>query len=87
MIIFCYYKEDTCKLNWNNIVFFLQQHYRWLHFYNDSVIQKYMSRVFFFKNSGKKVKIKPYGIELSTGKHYVHVAWLSILSSLLQGEF
>ena len=21
MIIFYYYKEDTCKLNWNNIVF------------------------------------------------------------------
>ena len=43
MIIFYYYK-DTCKLNWNNIVFF-QQHFRWLHVYNDSVIQKHMSRV------------------------------------------
>ena len=24
---------------------FFQQHYRWLHVYNDSVIQKHMSRV------------------------------------------
>ena len=45
MIIFYYYKEDTCKLNWNNIVFFFQQHYRWLHVCNDSMIQKHMSRV------------------------------------------
>ena len=82
MIIFYYYKEDTCKLNWNSIVFF-QQHY----VYNDSVIQKHMSRVSSSLKIGKKVKIKPYGIELSTGKHYVHVTRLSILSSLLQGEF
>ena len=40
MIIFYYYKEDT----WNNLSFF-QQHYRWLHVFNESVIQKHMSRV------------------------------------------
>ena len=86
MIIFYYYKEDTCKFNWNTIVFF-QQHYKWLHVYNDSVIQKHMGRVSSSLKIGKKVKIKPYGIELSTGKHYIHVTRLSILSSLLQGEF
>ena len=85
MIIFYYYKEDTCTLNWNNIVFF-QQHYRGLHVYNDSMIQKHMSRVSSSLKNREKVKIKPYGIELSTGKHYVHVTRLSILSSLLQGD-
>ena len=53
MIIFYYYKEDTCKLNWNNIVFF-QQDYRWLHVYNDSVIQKHMRRVSSSLKIGKK---------------------------------
>ena len=48
------------------------------------MIQKHMSRVSSSVKIGKKVKIKPYGIELSTGKHYVHVTRLSILSSLLQ---
>ena len=51
------------------------------------MIQKHMSRVSSsLKKIGKKVKIKPYGIELSTGKHYVHVTRLSILSSLHQGD-
>ena len=37
-------------------------------------------------SSKRRGTIKPYGIELSTGKHYVHVTRLSILSSLLQGD-
>ena len=57
MIIFYYYKADRCKLNWNNS--FFQQHYRWLHVYNDSVIQKHMSRVSSSLKIEKKVKIKP----------------------------
>ena len=36
---------------------FFQQHYRWLHVYNDSMIQKHMSRVSSsLKKSGKKLK-------------------------------
>ena len=35
---------------------FSQQHYRWLHVYNDSMIQKHMSRVSSLKNGGKKLK-------------------------------
>ena len=50
------------------------------------MIQKHTSRVSSSLKIGEKVKIKPYGIELSTGKHYVHVTRLSILSSLLQGD-
>ena len=50
------------------------------------MIQKHMSRVSSSLKNREKVKIKPYGIELSTGKHYEHVTRLSILSSLLQGD-
>ena len=50
------------------------------------MIQKHMSRVSSSLKNREKVKIKPYGIELSTGKNYVHVTRLSILSSLLQGD-
>ena len=52
MIIFYYYKEDTCKLNWNNIVFSSCT-------IDDSVIQKHMSRVSSSLKIEKKVKIKP----------------------------
>ena len=50
------------------------------------MIQKHTSRVSSSLKNREKVKIKPYGIELPTGKHYVHVTRLSILSSLLQGD-
>ena len=37
------------------------------------MIQKHMSRVSSSLKNREKVKIKPYGIELPTGKHYVHI--------------
>ena len=43
MIIFYYYKEDTCtcKLNWNNIVFPSSTIDDYMYIYNDSMIQKH----------------------------------------------
>ena len=41
MIIFYYYKEDTCTLNWNNIVFSSST----IDDYMSTMIQKHMSRV------------------------------------------